>query len=99
MYFSFTENPIHDILLLTVTPSNKCIGIRIFSEPYDDQGNNINEYIDYHLGIANVLMDQIECGELIDFNEMPNIVTNIRNDLVNIDHVIQSHTECNYNEK
>lgn len=88
----------HGTLLLAITPSKQCVGIEIFSGTYDTQ--NVDEpfdkYVERCVDTANHLKWNIENGRITEFGQYPNIITNIRSNTVNINHVIDCHNKCEF---
>lgn len=62
-------NEFKDALLLSITPDNKCVGIKVFSKPYrlyideiDCISNSFENYIDQCVESATELKSSIENG-------------------------------------
>lgn len=81
-------------MLLAVTPTRQCIGIKIFARPVSVTQSNLSEYIEQQLNIAIDIKRKIESGELCDFSQATYIVTELPTDIININDVIESHTKC-----
>lgn len=81
-------------MLLAVTPTGKCVGVRIFPQSPRKRKRIIEKYIDNKLESARKIKNQIEAGVFRDF-ENPVIVENLQStDIVNLEHVIECQLQC-----
>lgn len=63
-------------LLVALTPSQECVGIRIFPTPYKINGISYVRYLYNCMAKANELKSKIESGEMTEIETHPNVILN-----------------------